>query len=273
MKTKSLFLIFIASFFMWSCEQDTIQEDATSSGEVTEKQGIEKKITIWGAEATVYDFGDYYLFHNDVRLDKADVDAMNEGPQLRGAAKSSGRWTNNTIPYAISPDLQSFKMTIEYILGEYNRRIPHIQFVPKTPYEANYLSFDSTPTEHFINWIGMKGSKQTIYLNPNKFDPNSQSAYRTITHLAGHALGLFDEESRTDRDNYIKFLTPYHSQKYNTSEIGFDYGPFDYYSIMLSDVIVDGVVTMTKANGETLIPQGMTLSSWDVNTLIAMYRK
>ncbi|KAG1650823.1 Zinc metalloproteinase nas-34 [Nymphon striatum] len=57
-----------------------------------------------------------------------------------------------------------------------------------------------------------------------------------ILHEVGHALGMFHEQSRSDRDQYIKVITHNISPEFQfafNKELDYNYGiPYDYTSIM-----------------------------------------
>lgn len=142
---------------------------------------------------------------------------------------------------------------------------------------GNYIQFAVSSGNN--SYIGMTGGSQTINLTSN-------CSYRNAIHEIGHALGLFHEHSRLDRDSYviinwsnIKPGKEHNFYKYNLNNYyGTDYGAFDFNSVMLyQSMITDPnfvydttVPTMTKLNGSTF-GQSSTLSSSDIATINEMY--
>lgn len=73
-------------------------------------------------------------------------------------------------------------------------------------------------------------------------------------HEIGHALGLWHEQSRADRDSYIKILWENIAEdhKYNFNQHlhdGKDFGVYDYASIMHY-----GPLAFSKNGEKTIVP-------------------
>ena len=114
------------------------------------------------------------------------------------------------------------------------------QWEAATGSDVNYVNFNFDPTD--LNGacesdVGMAGSPQTIGGAVN-------CTTTTIMHEMGHALGLFHEQSRADRDTYVNYMeqnidkpntaisTSYGSDSvdsglYNYASI-MEYGPFNF---------------------------------------------
>ncbi|MBX3231756.1 MAG: hypothetical protein KIT84_42695 [Labilithrix sp.] len=99
-------------------------------------------------------------------------------------------------------------------------------------------------------------------------------------HEIGHAVGLYHEQTRQDRDRYvtIKFeniesSSAYNFNKYSASQ-GRDVGPYDYESVMhygSYSFSKNGQATILKKDGGTISGQRLTLSTGDVAALAGMY--
>jgi len=124
---------------------------------------------------------------------------------------------------------------------------PTIDSLSGMPY--NYINFYKSTVNS--SSVGSIGGKQTI----NLISFNNQ----TIMHEILHALGLFHEQSRPDRDSYIDIHlsnVPIANQ-HNFDRVVSNYltiGAFDFNSIMLYDSYAfsnNGLPTITKKDGST----------------------
>lgn len=115
------------------------------------------------------------------------------------------------------------------------------------------------------SYVGRIGGKQVLHLAP--FQTMGIAA-----HEIGHAIGLYHEQSRNDRDSYVTVnLSNVKSEaKGNFDRITKNYynmGGFDFSSIMLYssyDFAIDSSKpTMTKKDGSTFVGQRNGLSDGD----------
>lgn len=113
--------------------------------------------------------------------------------------------------------------------------------------------------------VGRIGGKQIIHLA-------RYQVMGVVAHEIGHAIGLYHEQSRVDRDNFLTININNVQPKYrgNFDKITKNYynmGGFDFSSIMLYssyDFAIDAnVPTMTKKDGTTFVGQRNGLSSGD----------
>ena len=122
----------------------------------------------------------------------------------------------------------------------------------------------------------MVGGKQPI----NLADACSTG---NVIHEIGHAIGLFHEQSRLDRDNYItvqwdNIRSGYEHNFYNISRYSLNVGDhtdeLDFSSIMMYPSYAftsNGLPTITKKDGSTFSSQRSSLSSGDVYGVSIMY--
>src|SRR6185295_2352960 len=95
----------------------------------------------------------------------------------------------------------------------------------------------------------------------------------------GHAVGLWHEQSRNDRDRFIRInwgnIQSGLSSNFNTSgSAGIDFGTFDFESIMLYGSYAfsaNGMPTMTRLDGTTFVGMRTGLSTGDRATIDWLY--
>jgi len=119
----------------------------------------------------------------------------------RNGILAGQRWTNGKIPYEINEKFKGKEYTSA--LATAMKEIEDhtcIKFLPRTT-EANYLTiFNGSGC---FSDVGMTGGKQYLSLADSE---NGGSCWTqgTMVHEMLHAVGLWHEQSRYDRDQYIK---------------------------------------------------------------------
>ena len=189
-----------------------------------------------------------------------------------GRSQSSYYWPGGKVFYtydsSLSPsDTLECRIAMNAIMTNTS-----VTFEPKKTNTSNYVIFKSSSDTR--SNVGMIGGSQFIEIN------TSWATYGNIMHEILHTLGVFHEQSRIDRDNYIvvypqniqdNFESQF--QKYS-SAIGADYGNLDFDSIMMYSSYAfskNGLPTMTKINGTTFSSQRLALSNGDKDGIAAIY--
>ncbi len=162
------------------------------------------------------------------------------------------------VPYTITPVNSANTANINAAITESNTQLAGVlQWVPASG-QANQVNFAFTAGGNGSceSFAGMQGGTQSITGSAN-------CTTTTILHEMGHAVGLYHEQSRADRNNYVNYMEqnidkPNHgnfnvtvpfvgSGLYNYASI-MEYGPFSFNK--------DGVSPTLET-----IPAGMVLGT------------
>uniref|UniRef100_A0A0K0DVC7 Metalloendopeptidase n=1 Tax=Strongyloides stercoralis TaxID=6248 RepID=A0A0K0DVC7_STRER len=111
-----------------------------------------------------------------------------------------------------------------------------IVFKPRRQ-EKDYVQFDNQFNEGCYSLVGKEGGPQTIMLESNMYQ--TCITFEIVVHELLHTVGLWHEQMRIDRDNFIKvhyenidrWMYPQFA-KVNTDEASTYNIPYDYKSVM-----------------------------------------
>jgi hypothetical protein len=182
------------------------------------------------------------------------------------------RWPNGLMPYVIDNDLPNQGRVTDAIAHWERRTV--MRFVERTnanaPEFPNYVQF--IPSDGCWAEVGMQGDgRQEIGLGDG-------CGFGSAVHEIGHAWGLWHEQSREDRDSFVRInwenIDPDRRHNFNQHITdGDDYGPYDYGSIMHYGMFAfsnNGPTIEPLQDGVT-IGQRDALSPGDVDAVHAMY--
>lgn len=186
------------------------------------------------------------------------------------------RWPQAIVPYKFAPTISSHAQLAILNAMETWQRATRIRFVELSQVNQNkysdYLLFIPTENDICSSAVGRQGGPQIILLGP-------KCETMKVAHELGHILGLWHEQSRNDRDQYIQIIWEniQENYRYNFNQHlndGEDFGEYDYQSIMHYKADA-----WSKNGQDTIIPlqPGATighrehLSAKDIAAVNAMY--
>lgn len=198
-------------------------------------------------------------------------------------------WPNGVVPYVIASDFLDRSLVLKAI-EEYHKKTS-LRFVPRTT-QADYIRYvNQFKFLSSMSAIGRQSGAQDIKINFFYLHDGTRKSdnelVETIVHETAHALGMKHEQSRSDRDTYIKWDYDCEwdnrfwyeiSGNFATSPDFERVGTYDFNSIMQYPSIPGtkkdtgaACYYFVKKSDDSLIFGGSELSQTDIQTLARRY--
>jgi N-acetylneuraminic acid mutarotase len=181
------------------------------------------------------------------------------------------RWLGGVVPYVVDPTLPN-QGRITDAIANLEANIPGVNLAPRSG-QADYIRF--VPSTGCSSFVGRQGGVQLVNLATGCDWPR-------VMHEILHALGMWHEQSRCDRDTYVEILwaniQPTKQHNYYVECTGatdlFTYaeGSLMHYGIYDFSINYGVLPTMRSKRGlEYLMGQRTRLGSTDIATIKQIY--
>ncbi|XP_017861857.1 PREDICTED: low choriolytic enzyme [Drosophila arizonae] len=179
------------------------------------------------------------LFQGDIAIDPYTYITLRLGVNPMRHPKRL--WPNGTIPFEISPRYDNRERNLIVRALKTFNSLTCIRFTPYDGEVEDYLLIEPPEDgpQGCWSYVGKRGGEQVVALQqPDETSAHCFSSEGRIMHELMHAIGIYHEQSRADRDNFVKIhwdnIVPRFKKNFKLvsrkrGKYAFDY---DYNSVM-----------------------------------------
>ena len=271
---KFISILFLSCVLFCACESNLyLEPQINKSLETTrsvEVDSVHKEIITLSSGITIAKIGEEYYLSEDILLSEEQVAELNQSNARSAVLNNAVKyWKDGIVYYTIDENFNSPSNAIAAMNAI--SEATSVRFQPRQSWHPDYINFKNHSSNN--SYLGKTGGKQDINIYNYQY-------VGIIIHEICHALGIYHEQCRSDRDNYVSIYSSNissgseHNFQIYGGGLGFDIGAFDFNSIMLYssyDFSKNGAPTMVKKDGSTFIGQRYALSAGDILGIESIY--
>ena len=193
-------------------------------------------------------------------------------PRSRNVLQNTRYWPNAVIPYTISSSFSNTeRQVIAKAFGIYAEKTC-IQFKGRTT-ESDYISI--IRGGGCYSYVGLQGGSQDVSIG------NGCARSVIVLHELMHAAGFLHEQSRSDRDQYVRINydnvqsgreNNFRRENTNNLNAAYDYCSIMHYSAYAFSNNGQPTISVLRDTGDCVIGQQSTFSDTDIRMLNTLYQ-
>jgi hypothetical protein len=208
--------------------ESAVETGETRRGFIPWGNGTFKEVVFLDREGVAFTEGDIRLGQTKDVLQGAGGSQLI--PKGMGLIGQEYRWPNGQVPYQFDSGFEG--QAIIFAALKHWEEKTSLRFIPRTGGNANrypnYLLFCDDGSCSSL--VGMRGGKQPLSVT-------TWAQVGNAIHEVGHAIGLWHEQSRIDRDSFVEILfdniKPDMRDQFAQRLLdGVDLGEYDFESVM-----------------------------------------
>ena len=175
----------------------------------------------------------YVLIQQHFNMSSFENQTQNNNSRVERSAANGILWDNAVVPYTIASGFSIANQNAIRRAMDRWEDVTCLRFVPHTD-ESNFVSFENTGSGCYSTSVGREGFQHIINL-----EENGCTGFGIIIHEIGHVIGFWHEQSRPDRDDYVRvnwnninWWERNNFMKRNDFDIDYQDSGYDYGSIM-----------------------------------------
>ncbi|HNO80217.1 MAG TPA: M12 family metallopeptidase [Phycisphaerae bacterium] len=201
---------------------------------------------------------------------------VEHGSRLRGTVEPTKLWPGGIVPYTFDAGVAAGDQTFFINVLTTLQGICNVQFITRTT-ETDYVIVKQSAEAGGNNSkVGKVGGAQDI----NIWNWDNE---RIVIHEVMHALGMYHEQSRNDRDSYVRInyenIDDDKEGNFTLASGSSTFAPYDFASVMHypdTNFNVNGNRTLNLISGlarewQDVVGRTETPSSSDRRTLVSLY--